>query len=335
MRDGAPSAIILAKNPRTSSLDELKSYQDNTIYLNNGDEFQIRLFNPLREKIGVQVGINGDLSQGLLVLNPGEDVTLDRFLDDKSKMLYETYTIDGNNQDAVNAAAANGLVNVNFFKEKRVIRPNPVRSRGVKSKSSFGNRTGGITLCGSTTGSFSGKLSSTNINDKWSPILDDADGTIGGNFTTTGSADYAILNNVNGMGNVSPTASGQGETLTSSNNMYFSASFEGDVTLDGNFSSPGIPIGEKDLSFVSDPAPEVIKETGRIEKGNESAQNLNEVNVEFETFSFYQITYYLKPTSERGSTTVTESRVRDYCPECGYRIRNTRWNFCPKCGDEV
>ena len=32
---------------------------------------------------------------------------------------------------------------------------------------------------------------------------------------------------------------------------------------------------------------------------------------------------------------VTETKVRDYCTSCGYRLRNTRWNFCPKCGDEV
>ena len=298
MQDSEPSAIILAKNPRTSSLDELKSYQGNTIYLNNGDEFQIRLFNPLREKIGVQIGINGDISQSLLVLNPGEDVTLDRFLDDKSKMLYETYTIDGNNQAAVNAAASNGIVNVNFFKEKKVVRPNRPHHRLKSAKSSgvYGASAGGTTRG-----------------------IDD-----GTTFTTNIGSDYATLGNTNGMENI---------TLTSSNNVFFSQSLEGDVTLDGALSDKAYV--DSPLDFASDPIPEVKKETGRVEKGNESAQHFNEVQVEFETFSFYQVTYYLKPTSERGATTVTETKVRDYCPECGYRIRNTRWNFCPKCGDEV
>jgi hypothetical protein len=112
-----------------------------------------------------------------------------------------------------------------------------------------------------------------------------------------------------------------GSSTYTSNNVFFSQSLD-DVTLDGN------------LDFMSDPVPEEKKETGRIEKGNESTQNFNEVQVEFETFSFHQIIYYLKPTSERSST-ITETKVRDYCPNCGYRIRNTRWNFCPKCGDEV
>ena len=135
MQDNMPSAIILAKNPRTSSLDELKSYQSNTIYLNNGDEFQIRLFNPLREKIGVQIGMNGDLSQSLLVLNPGEDVTLDRFLDDKSKMLFETYVYDASNKAAANAVAENGNIQVNFFKEKKKHLPHYTNSRIMKSSS--------------------------------------------------------------------------------------------------------------------------------------------------------------------------------------------------------
>ena len=297
MQESMPSAIILAKNPRTSSLDELRTYQGNSIYLNNGDEFQIRLFNPLKERIGVQIGINGDLSQSLLVLNPGEDVTLDRFLDDKSKMLYETYTIDGNNQAALNAAADNGIVNINFFKEKKVIRPN------VKLKSAS-KGIGGQQV--NSTGSYSGTITLDGVFDT---------------FTTSNSnsrlydGTYATLGNVSGIGS----------TLTSSNNVYFSQTFD----------SPGMSTSELDLSFVSDPSPEVLKETGRVEKGDESTQNFNEVNVVFETFSFYQITYFLKPTSERNSTTVTETKVRDYCPNCGYRVRNTRWNFCPKCGDEV
>ena len=280
MQDKVPSGIILAKNPRSSSLDELKSYQDNTIYLNNGDEFQIRLFNPLREKIGVQIGMNGDLSQSLLVLNPGEDVTLDRFLDDKSKMLFETYVYD---VDAY-TPSENGSIDINFFKEKKVRRPRTT----TKLKSNMRGMTNTGAIYGSS------------------------------------ADDYSTLGNTAGVGTFT----------TSGINVNFSQTFE----------SPGVPLVESDFSsiegqstnldFVSDPVPEKKKETGRVEKGNESVQNFNEVNVEFETFSFYKISYNLKPTSERSST-ITETKVRDYCPECGYRVRNTRWNFCPKCGDEI
>ena len=305
MHDDMPSAIILAKNPRTSSLDELKSYQGNTIYLNNGDEFQIRLFNPLREKIGVQIGMNGDLSQSLLVLNPGEDVTLDRFLDDKTKMLFETYVYDASNPSAANAVAENGNIQVNFYKEKKRMHR---RSRKMKSASRGINND----LYGTNIGSSSG---------------------------TFNSGDYATLNNTNGMGDV---------TLTS--NCFFAQSLDdgnegivldGDITINGDVTVNGASVDKayvdspQDLDFASDPIPEVKKETGRVEKGNESAQHFNEVQVEFEHYSFYTVTYNLKPTSERGTTTVTESKIREYCGFCSYRVRNTKWSYCPKCGNKL
>jgi len=260
MQDSMPSAIILAKNPRTSSLDELRTYQGNTIYLNNGDEFQIRLFNPLREKIGVQIGMNGDLSQSLLVLNPGEDVIIDRFLDDKSKMLFETYIYDANNKDAVNAVALNGSIHINFFKEKKVQIPNVKLYRHA-------------------------------------PLY------------TFDNDIYRTTNNITFDAST---------TLTS--NAFYSN------TIDSQIS--------QNLSFVSDPVPEFKKETGRIEKGNESSQNFHEVKIEFEHYFFHTVIYNLKPTSER-STTVTETKqIVQYCTECGYRRRSKSHNYCPKCGNE-
>ena len=299
MQDNDPSAIILAKNPRTSSLDELRTYQGNTIYLNNGDEFQIRLFNPLREKIGVQIGINGDLSHGLLVLNPGEDVVIDRFIDDQSKMLFETYSYDANNQAASNAVAENGLVDVKFFKEKKIYRTPKSGRKLTKSSPKYG----GTTTRGITGQSLDGDFdtfSTTNANSRL----------------------YGTLSNTAGMGSV---------TMDDANNVFFSASLDFDTTeISSSLTSS--------LDFVSDPLPEQKKETGRVEKGNESEQNFTQVQVEFESLPFYTIAYNLKPVSERSLTdskTYTETKVREYCPSCGYRIRNSRWNFCPKCGDEV
>ena len=55
--------------------------------------FQIRIFNPLFETIAARIKFNGESSSSMLVIRPGEDVTIDRFLDDKQKMLFETYNI--------------------------------------------------------------------------------------------------------------------------------------------------------------------------------------------------------------------------------------------------
>lgn len=117
MREVMPVGIILAKNSRTGSLDELKTYKENVIYLNDGNEFQIRLFNPLQERIGALIGINGQFSSSYFVLNPGQDIIIDRFIDTQKKMLFETYQYDSSNQDAQNAVSKNGIIEIKFFKE--------------------------------------------------------------------------------------------------------------------------------------------------------------------------------------------------------------------------
>ena len=104
MLDRMPSAMI------TSGHNELKVYQGNIVYLNDGDNFELRFFNPLKEKIGVEINFNGiKKGDGYLVLNPGQDITLDRFLDEQRKMLFETYTVDGKNKAAIEAIEENGI----------------------------------------------------------------------------------------------------------------------------------------------------------------------------------------------------------------------------------
>ena len=88
--DAVPYASI------STNSHEQKVYENNTIFLNNGETFEIKMFNPTQFKLGVNVSIKGLSTDKLLVLNPGEQLTLDRFLDDKRKMLFETYEVDGN-----------------------------------------------------------------------------------------------------------------------------------------------------------------------------------------------------------------------------------------------
>lgn len=314
LADSTPSAIILARNPRTSSLDELKTYQGNDIFLNNGDEFQIRLFNPLSEKIGAQVSINGKTPNRLLVLNPGEVVDVDRFIDEQRRMIFETYQYDDGNSAAKSAVANNGIVQINFHKEFVPVQW-PVYNNTV-----------------TTTFPFSG-----------------------------GSNTYATLHNTGGMGTVGLAGSagtyGNSSTLTS-NCFHLSA----DITLDMNanitsdnnivstpnssFSAPGVYCMDRDLSFVSDNQPQyksksptsrklsksMLKETGRVEKGEKSDQRFKSVDIQFETYAFHTIIYHLKPMSEKNSYI---KEVREYCTTCGYRLRNDKWMFCPKCGERL
>ena len=114
LRDRLPSVIV------TNNRSETKVYDTNKVYLNNGDNFELRFFNPLQEKIGIEIIFNG-ISKGdsKLILRPGEDITLDRFLNENAKMKFDTYQIDGNNSDAVKAAEKNGLIEIKFYKEQQ------------------------------------------------------------------------------------------------------------------------------------------------------------------------------------------------------------------------
>ena len=262
-----PSAIILARNPRTSSLDELKTYKGTDIFLNDGNEFQIKLFNPLQEKIGVSISINGKKPNHLLVLNPGEESIIDRFVDERRKMVFGTYQYDSNNSAAKKAVEYNGLIDIKFFKEYT---PPVIHNTWITTNTPIPYY--GISGTG------------TAINPpKWESTR-----TIDGNYVN-----MSLTNDTIG-------------------------------TVYSNFS--------QDLEFKDSKSTKDLKETGIVSKGNESNQNFQSVNVSFEPFPFYTLTYKLKPMSEKKSYDVD---VREYCTNCGYRLRNNKWQYCPKCGSKI
>lgn len=285
LQDGIPSGIILAKNPLTSSLDELKIYNENTIYLNDGNEFQIRLFNPLRERIGAQINFNGESSSSYLVLNPGEDATIDRFVDTQKKMLFETYQYDSNNSLAENAVAKNGIVSIKFFKEKKNV---------VYFSSNF-----------------SGVLNSTGGTYK-NPVI------YRGSDLSTGTLNLHDTNVFN-------TTSLNNTTTISSNTL--NCINTSSVSMDNlEFNS------DKEVINTKSYQPKTrMKETGRVGKGGQSTQNFKKIDVEFEYYSFYEITYNLKPISEKSE----DIEIREYCTQCSTRIRKKTWIYCPKCGNKL
>ena len=87
------------------------------VYLENGQEFQIQLFNPHNFTIGAEIFINGERLTNYLVLKPGERVWLERYLDIKKKFKFSTYEVEGNDKDVQEAIKDNGNIEVKFYKE--------------------------------------------------------------------------------------------------------------------------------------------------------------------------------------------------------------------------
>lgn len=100
----------------TKSKQRLKQFTD-TVYLKNGDEFEIELFNPTQNKVLAKIEMNGNTIGNGIILRPGERVFLERYLDEAKKFLFETYVVNGNNEEVKQAIANNGDVVVKFYDE--------------------------------------------------------------------------------------------------------------------------------------------------------------------------------------------------------------------------
>ena len=99
----------------TRSKCRLKLY-DRKVYLNKGDNFELEVFNPNSHVIGFRIKLNGQhISQSKIVLQPGQRVYLERFIDTNAKFKFDTYEVETNNKQVDKAIANNGLLEVEYF----------------------------------------------------------------------------------------------------------------------------------------------------------------------------------------------------------------------------
>lgn len=341
MLDRAPSVVI------TSNRNELKLYQGNQVYLNDGDNFELRFFNPLPEKIGVEINFNGiKKGDSYLVLNPGQDIVLDRFLDEQRKMLFETYVVDGNNEAAVKAIEQNGVITFNFHKERY---SSNSYQNDVKIKYDFPPKPY-VPIYHTNT-----PYNITNNNYYYG---------ISGATYTYGSSGYSGISGTSGMSGISgrsgysgtgggtissmnystnlmPTSMQQDYWFPSTNNTSpvmdtFSHTNFLDANLESSiaFSEYVCENTERSIDYSDYIKKNLSKqlETGRIEKGDISSQTLKGVNLNFNPIAFHTVTYKLMPISALNRTI---GEVRQYCTHCGYRIRKNTWDYCPKCGSHL
>ncbi len=98
---------------------------DGQVYLSDGDEYEIELFNPSQEVVLAKIKIDGDyIAGGGIVLRRGERVFLERFLDSPNKFKYSTYVVNGNNTEVQDAIRNNGYVEIEFYSEYKPTIPN-------------------------------------------------------------------------------------------------------------------------------------------------------------------------------------------------------------------
>ncbi len=150
----AEASISINKN-------KVKSYGGN-FYLQDGQEFQIELFNPTNSTKLAQISMNGKLiSTRGIVLKPGQRVHLDRFIDTPKKFKFETYVVDVTNSEVRNAIVSNGDISVSFFDEQTPYLP-PVYTSNTLVLNGYGqnalyctNSTSAHNLCGTVTNSSS------------------------------------------------------------------------------------------------------------------------------------------------------------------------------------
>lgn len=105
-----PSAFI------TKNKQRIRQNGD-TVYLQDGETFEIELFNPTQRDLLAKIEINKTLiSAGGIILRPGERIFLERYIDTNNKFVFQTYEVE-NTEEVLEATRDNGLVTISFVKE--------------------------------------------------------------------------------------------------------------------------------------------------------------------------------------------------------------------------
>lgn len=279
----------------TKGRQRVKQYDNTTVYLNNGEEFEIELFNPTSDKVMAKIDLNGVSIGPGVVLRPGERVFLERYLNEAKKFLFETYEVDGNDPNVQGAIAQNGSVSVKFYNEE--IPFVPYVSPTVWTYTSWPTYT-----------------------------------PFGGIYHSTGGTVYGTITG-QGFGQSAPTSfsSTKGRKMGKSVSndqkfMLYSASIGSERCFD--YSD-----GNTDMTaFAGGASMEAEKiETGRIEKGDNSNQSFGYDHSKFNVFWSWKTEWKILPMSQKPRT---REDLVVYCPNCQAKRRKESHRFCPICGTQ-
>lgn len=108
-----PHAWVVSPNDK----GRRKIYNENKIYLQNGEEFSIELHNPTQNNVVALINLDGKpISKSGLILRSGERIYLDCFMDDLKKFVFDTYNVE-DTEESNDAISNNGLLEVFFYNE--------------------------------------------------------------------------------------------------------------------------------------------------------------------------------------------------------------------------
>ena len=276
----------------------LKEYQtsksNRTVYLKNGTEFQLQLFNPLTFTICADIYINDEKIPNSLVIKPGQRVWLERYLDRAKKFLYETYEVENGNASVEAAIKHNGLIKVKFYRED-------INKNNYTSYTVYYDKP--ATSINTITNDF---INLDSYNDCCTTTASNCSGV----YTSVSSTcDCSLLGSQTVLYNCCDMIT---EPLLSAS--VNTKSFSTAVTTSANT----INYDVRDT-----------KETGRIQEGSKSNQLLHDCDIEFSNWSFKTEIIQILPESEKPYTTTDLQKI--YCTECGRKL-NTKYKFCPYCG---
>lgn len=295
----APIALICINKSRLKVYHKEKSP---TYYLERGQEFQIELFNPTSDVVLAKVHLNGKaISQGGLVLNPGQRVFLERYLDVAKKFMFDTYEVS-NTEEVRKAIEDNGDFKVEFYKEST---PNYYYGSITTTIAPF-TLTGGITNTGTYNTNTLSSSDSVNRIKRSGALTNIGTYSNGSVNLTNASSTFTSTNSVSGIGFVNTTNS---------------------VTTDSDFGPTLSTPKAKKRCFSKS------IETGRVETGSQSNQKLEYVNKSFDYFAFHTVEYKLLPVSQKINT-VEDINVKRYCPNCGAKVKKTD-KFCSQCSKKL
>ena len=312
---------------------KLYGKKKNKVYLHNGDNFQLKFFNPLQERIGVQLSMNGiKVDNDLLVLNPGQEITIERFIGTNRKLTFSAYDIDTSKmseervKEATKAIEKNGILDVTFWNEKKTA---PIIFTTTTTVPNF---TGYpvpnyIPIYTTDSGSITNAYpitSGTSITSNGNLIISSTgDVTINGNLKINGTVD--VNNGQLTIGHSGTSGSSGDCGLSGTSGKPGTSGLAGGRGTCGNsgYKSPGMFLSDTDTSYTKfssiDYAPQELSrgivdsrvsgnlgmnnttlskkiETGRIEKGGVSNQYFSPIAFEVGD-PFYQIKFKLLPFS--------------------------------------